>query len=505
MPRGHSTVALRRQTLKGGLRVTHIGRSLRPDPNGIRQTMTAAQQDSGVRGIWKREARQTIHLAAPLALMQLSQIAMTTVDVLMVGRLGKEALAGAALGGTLLFLWSVTGMGLVTAVAPLAAQAFGAEDPVRVRRVTRQGLWVTALVSGPGLFALLAMEPVLRWMDQPAVAIRGAMDYLETVAWSLPMIVGFVVLRCFGAALNRPRPALWMMLAGIPLNALLDYALIFGELGAPRLELAGAGLATTIVQTLMFVGLLGFSTRNAGLRDYRILMHFWRPDWIVFRRIFAIGLPIAGIYLIEMGVFSFAVVMMGWIDATAIAAHHIAIQIASVTFMVPMGIGQAATVRVGQALGRGDPAGVRRAGFAALAIGVAFMSAMSLLIALFPAFLAGLFLDRGMAGSAEVLALAATLLYVAAAFQIVDGMQAICAGALRGLNDTRIPMLAAAVGYWIIGFGVGWTLGFAVGWGAIGIWIGLALGLAATGTFFFARFERMTRSGLPSPEPARRA
>ena len=194
-------------------------------------------------------------------------------------------------------------------------------------------------------------------------------------------------------------------------------------------------------------------------------MHFWRPDWIVFRRIFAIGLPIAGIYLIEMGVFSFAVVMMGWIDATSIAAHHIAIQIAAVTFMVPMGIGQAATVRVGQALGRGDPAGVRRAGFAALAIGVAFMSAMSLLIALFPAFLAGLFLDRGMAGSAEVLALAASLLYVAAAFQIVDGMQAICAGALRGLNDTRIPMAAAAVGYWMIGFGVGWTLGFAVGLG----------------------------------------
>ena len=467
--------------------------------------MTAARHDTLLGSIWKREIRQTIHLAAPLALMQLSQIVMTTVDVLMIGRLGKEALAGAALGGTLLFLWSVTGMGLVTAVAPLASQAFGAKDSAQVRRATRQGLWVAALVSVPGLFALLAMEPVLRWMDQPAIAISGAMEYIATVAWSLPMIVGFVVLRCFGAALNRPRPALWMMLGGIPLNALLDYALIFGELGAPRLELAGAGLATTIVQTLMFLGLLGFSTRNAGLRDYRILMHFWRPDWIVFRRIFAIGLPIAGIYLIEMGVFSFAVVMMGWIDATSIAAHHIAIQIAAVTFMVPMGIGQAATVRVGQALGRGDPAGMRRAGFAALAIGVAFMSAMSLLIALFPAFLAGLFLDRGMAGSAEVLALAASLLYVAAAFQIVDGMQAICAGALRGLNDTRIPMAAAAVGYWMIGFGVGWTLGFAVGWGAIGIWIGLALGLAATGTFFFARFERMTRFGLPSPEPARRA
>ncbi|MDE0147511.1 MAG: MATE family efflux transporter [Rhodospirillaceae bacterium] len=466
--------------------------------------MTAARPEARPE-IWILEARQTIRLAVPLALMQLSQIAMSTVDVLMIGRLGKEALAGAALGSTLIFLWSVTGMGLVTAVAPLAAQAFGAEDPVGVRRVTRQGLWVTALVSVPGLFALLAMEPVLLWMDQPAVAVRGAGDYLAMVAWSLPMIVGFVVLRCFGAALNRPKPALWMMLAGIPLNALLDYALIFGELGAPRMELAGAGLATTIVQTFLFLGLLWFSTSSRDLRDYRILMRFWRPDWAVFRRIFAIGLPIAGIYLIEMGVFAFAVVMMGWIGATAIAAHHIAIQVAAVTFMVPMGIGQAATVRVGQALGRRDPAGIRRAGFSALGIGIVFMSAMSLLIALFPATLAGLFLDRGMAGSAEVLALAASLLYVAAAFQIVDGMQAIAAGALRGLNDTRIPMVAAAVGYWIIGFGIGWTLGFAAGWGAVGIWIGLALGLASTAVFFVTRFNRMTRSGTLSPEPAAQA
>ena len=460
--------------------------------------MTAARHEA-----WLIEARQTIRLAVPLALMQLSQIAMSTVDILMIGRLGKEALAGAALGGTLLFLWSVTGMGLVTAVAPLAAQHFGAENPAGVRRATRQGLWVTVLVAVPGLFALLAMEPVLRWMDQPAVAIVGAMEYLAAVAWSLPAIVGFVVLRCFGAAVNRPRPALWMMLAGIPLNALLDYALIFGELGAPRLELAGAGLATTIVQTSMFLGLLWFSARGEGLRDYRVLMRFWHPDWAIFRRIFAIGLPIAGIYLIEMGVFSFAVVMMGWIGATAIAAHQIAIQIAAITFMVSMGIGQATTVRVGQALGRRDPAGVRRSGFAALGLGIAFMALMSPLIALFPESLAGLFLDSGPPGSARVLALAASLLYVVAAFQIVDGMQAIGAGALRGLNDTRVPMLAAAGSYWIIGFGVGWTLGFALGWGAVGVWIGLALGLAFAATFFATRFDRLTRSGNLSPNATR--
>jgi len=441
---------------------------------------------------WRLEARETIRLAAPLVLMQLSQIAMMTIDVLMIGQLGKDALAGAALGGTLIFLWFVAGMGLVMAVAPLAAQAFGAGDETQVRRVTRQGLWVTALVTLPGLFALLAMENVLSWLNQPAVAIKGAGEYLSTIAWGLPFMVGFVVLRCFGASVNRPRPGLWIMLAGIPVNALLDYTLIFGNFGAPRLELAGAGAATTIVQTVMFLGLLVYSVRGEGLRDYTILARFWRPDWVIFRKIFVIGLPIAGIYMLEMGVFSFAVVMMGWIDAASIAAHQIAIQIASVTFMVPMGIGQAATVRVGQALGRSDPAGIRRAGFVALGLGIVFMTTMSLLIALFPGWLAGLYLDEAKPGSPEVLALAASLLYVAAAFQIVDGMQAIGAGALRGLNDTKVPMVAAGIGYWIIGFGTAWTLAFVVGWGAVGIWIGLALGLAATALFFVRRFNRRT-------------
>jgi len=444
---------------------------------------------------WRLEARETLRLAAPLVLMQLSQIAMMTIDILMIGQLGKEALAGAALGGTLIFLWFVAGMGLVMAVAPLAAQAFGAGDVTQVRRVTRQGLWVAALVTVPGLFALLTMDSVLSWLDQPAVAIKGAGEYLSTIAWGLPMMVGFVVLRSFGAAVNRPNPGLWIMLVGIPINALLDYALIFGNFGAPRMELAGAGLATTIVQSFMFLALLLFSVRARGLREYQILVRFWRPDWVIFRKIFVIGLPIAGIYMLEMGVFSFAVVMMGWIDATSIAAHHIAIQIASVTFMVPMGIGQAATVRVGQALGRGDPAGIRRAGFVALGLGIAFMTTMSLLIALFPSWLAGLYLNEALPGSTEVLTLATSLLYVAAAFQIVDGIQAIGAGALRGLNDTKVPMVAAAIGYWVIGFGTAWTLAFALGLGAVGIWVGLALGLAATALYFLYRFNRRTAAG----------
>lgn len=452
--------------------------------------------------LWKTEARETIRLAAPLVLMQLSQIAMMTIDVLMIGQLGRDALAGAALGSTTIFLCFVIGMGLVMAVSPLAAQAFGAGDAAQVRRVTRQGLWIAALVTIPGVAALLMMGRVLTFLDQPPVAVRGATEYLDAIAWGLPMMVGFVVLRSFGAAVNRPNPGLWIMLAGIPVNALLDYALIFGNLGVPRLELAGAGLATTIVQSIMFLALLVFSIRAAGLQEYRILARFWRPDWVIFRRIFVIGLPIAGIYLLEMGVFSFAVVMMGWIDATSIAAHQIAIQIASVTFMVPMGIGQAATVRVGQALGRRDPPGMRRAGFVALALGIVFMTTMSLVIALFPAWLAGLYLNEDLADSAEVLALAASLLYVAAAFQIVDGMQAIGAGALRGLNDTQVPMVAAGIGYWIVGFGTAWTLGFAFGLGAVGIWIGLALGLAATAIYFLFRFNRRTAARSPSPLPA---
>lgn len=445
------------------------------------------------RDVWLREIRETLALTGPLALTQLGQVAMLTTDVVLIGRLGEEALAAGALGHVVLFSALVIGMGTVMATAPLAAQAYGAGRPRTLRRVVRQGLWIALLLTLP--FCLLVAPvagDILRALGQPAGVAARAHEFLSTLLWCLPGAIGFVVLRNFAAAVGRPLSALWVMLAGVPLNALLAWALIFGHLGAPRLEMAGAGLASALVNLFMFAAMLAIATRMAPFRRYRILGRFWRPDWSTFRRIFTLGMPIAGAFLMEYGIIAFAAVMMGWIGATAIAAHQVALQIASISFMVPFGIGQAATVRVGHAVGRGDADGVRRAGWCAFVLGVAFMAAMSALIVAMPESLAALFIDPAAPGGARVVEQAATLLLIAAAFQMADGAQTIGLQALRGLNDTAVPMAIALFGYWVIGFPAGYGLGFTAGLGATGIWIGLAAGLGAVAVMATWRFARMT-------------
>lgn len=292
------------------------------------------------------------------------------------------------------------------------------------------------------------------------------------------------------------------MLAGVPINAVLAYALIFGAFGLPRLELIGAGLASAFVNLAMFAAMLAIVLGLRPFRRYYVLGHFWRPDWAVFRRIFVLGMPIAGAILMEYGVFAMAALLMGWIGTVSIAAHQIALQIASISFMVPYGIGQAATVRVGHAVGRRDPDGARRAGWTAFALGVTFMAAMSIVLLAAPEFLAGLFIDSATPDGAPVVALAAVLLMVAAAFQMADGAQTIAIQSLRGLNDTTVPMLIAGLGYWGVGFGAGYLLGFTMGLGAVGIWVGLALGLGIVGVLLIIRFARLTQQGY-LPDVAR--
>lgn len=290
---------------------------------------------------WRDEARATLVLTGPLVLTSLGQIAIQTTDVILIGRLGANALAAATLGYVVFFTAFVVGMGTVMATAPLAAQAFGARQPRAVRRVVRQGLWITILLTVPFcLAAVPASESLLLALGQPAEVAAGAHAYLSTLLWCLPTAVGFVVLRNFAAALNRPEPALWVMMAGVPINAVLAYALIFGAFGLPRLELIGAGLTSALVNLAMFVAMLAIALGLRPFRRYYVLGHFWRPDWAIFRRIFVLGTPIAGAILMEYGVFAVAALLMGWIGTVSIAAHQIALQIASVSFMVPYGIGR---------------------------------------------------------------------------------------------------------------------------------------------------------------------
>ncbi len=444
---------------------------------------------------WRAEGRATVALAWPLVMAFLSETGIAMIDMVFIGRLGANSLAAAALGTSMFIGMLLLTLGVILATAPLAAQAMGARKPRQVRRVIRQGLWVAILLSVPASFALMSAEPVLLLLDQPAAASSEAQRYLNYLAWSLPGAVCFIVLRNFATVLNRPRLGLWVILAALPLNAVLDYGLIFGAFGLPRMEIAGAGLASLIAHVFMFGVMLWISLAVRPLSRYQILVRFWRPDWAIFAQIFKVGLPISGILALEFSMFIGSVIMMGWIGANALAAHQVALMLASFTFKVPLGIAQATTVRVGHAAGRRDVAGVARAGWTGMALGVVFMVAASIIMWIWPEILVAIFMDTNDPANASVAALAASLILVAAVFQVGDGAQTIGSGILRGLNDTRLPLTYAAVGFWGLGLSAGYLLGFKAGFGAIGIWTGMAIGLITVSIFHAIRFRYLVGKG----------
>jgi MATE family multidrug resistance protein len=415
-------------------------------------------------------------------------------DVVMIGRLGPEALAAGTLGAHTMLLVLLFGLGVALAVQPLVAQARGARDVRGMRRTLRQGLWAGALMSVPVMLVCAGGTTLLLALGQAPATAAAAGGYLDAVLWGVPGAIAFMALRGFVAALDRAALALWVMLVGVLLNAGLNWLLIYGHLGFPRLELVGAGLATSLVNTAMALALAAIVLTDRRLRRYRVLGRFWRPDWARLRQVFAVGLPIGLTLMVEAGVFIAATVMMGWLGPIALAAHGIAIQVASVLFMVPLGLGLAVTVRVGLAHGAGDRTGVRRAGAVGYVAGLAVMAAATLLLVGAPHTLIALFLDLEAPGNTEVVALAVQLLAVAALFQLVDGAQVIGMNALRGLSDTRVPMLYAVLAYWGIGLAVALWLGFGLGLGGVGVWLGLAAGLAVAALLLGWRFHRLSRA-----------
>jgi MATE family multidrug resistance protein len=441
------------------------------------------------------ELAETARLALPMALTQLSQIAMMTTDLAFIGRLGGEAVAAAALAGTVYFVSFTFGMGLTSAVAPLAAQAFGADDPRMVRRSLRTGLWAALLLSLPIMVFPLRGEQILLLLGQAPQAARLAQHYLFGLAWGVAPALWFLAIRSFMGAVNRPQPVLWITLAAIPVNAFLVYLLMYGKLGLPRLELFGAGLATTLVNCATFVASLWFATRCDPFRAYHILARLWRIDWTLMRQLFAIGMPISLAFLMEYGMFSAAALLMGLIGTTALAAHQIALQVTAILFMIPFGISMAATVRVGHAVGRNDAPGVRRAGLVAMLLGIVIAVILTLAVIATRFDIAEFFLGSMAENAAATIELAATLLLVGASFFVTDAMQSVAVGSLRGLKDTRVPLLFAGMGYWLIGFPLSWLLAFHTGLGPIGVWVGLSIGTAVYATLLVLRFRLLSRPG----------
>ena len=447
---------------------------------------------------WHSEARALFALALPLILGNLAQSIIYATDLILLGRLSADALAAGSLGVNLYGPFMMFGTGLISALAPMIAKERGrmAHSVRDVRRTVRQGLWVAATISVPSWLILWHAEAILRALGQDPTLAAQASVFVRIVMWSLLPYFLHLALRFYISAMERAIAVFAVLFATVAVNALGGWVLIFGHFGLPAMGLPGAALASAISNLFLCAGLALVVITSRHFRRYRLFGHFWRADWPRFAAIWKLGLPIAIMILLEVGVFNAAVFVMGLIDRTSLAAHAIAIQIAAFAFMVPMGIAQAATVRVGLGLGSGDRAMIGRAGWLALAIGVGFNSAAALILLAFPRALVSIFLDLADPANAAIATTAVSFLVVAALFQIVDGVQSIGAGVLRGLHDTRWPMIYAAIGYWVIGIGVGVTLAFPLRMRGVGIWLGLASGLAAVAVLVLIRWMRRTRLGL---------
>jgi len=357
----------------------------------------------------------------------------------------------------------------------------------------RMGLWIVLGYGALTAPLLWFSEQILLWFGQEADVAANAQSYLRIAQWGIFPGLGLMALRSFITGLEKGGIVLYVTIGMFFMNALMAYVLIFGHWGAPALGLHGAAIASVCANLTGLAIAVIYMESRPEMRAYEIFVRFWRSDWPMLREIVALGLPISFTILAETSLFAAASLLMGMIGKLELAAHGIALQLASIAFMIPLGLAQVATVRVGLANGRGDMTGVRRAAGAVLVVGVFFTAVGSILYATMPQHFGGLFLDTRHGDAETVLTLAVPLIMIAGAFQLVDGLQAVGAGLLRGMKDTKIPMVLALIAYWPIGFACAWLFAFPLGFGAKGVWFGFVLGLAAAAAFLCGRFWLLVR------------
>ena len=454
--------------------------------------------DPTAQDLWHRELRATLLLAAPLAAANLAQMLVYAIDVIFVARLGEEALAAASLSTSLfgLMMWCFSG--LTGACSPLIAAELGRrKHAVReVRRSVRMALWLAMVCSVIGMLVSANGEAILRLTGQDPEVSRRAGLFLLVLLWAMPAALISNVLRSFVSALGRPVIATLITVLSIVVNSAGNYAFVFGHWGAPALGLSGSAWSS-VVTSWVAVGAYALLIRSdRRLRRYSVFGRWWRTEWARMADLLRIGVPIALIILAEGGLFSSAAFLMGLIGQPQLAGHTVALQVAALAFQIPFGIGQAVTIRVGYHFGAGDHAAIARAGKAALVIALGYLALPAALMILTPRLVLQLYVDPGAAKNAAMVGYAVQFLAVAAAFQLFDGMQAVLAGALRGLQDTRMPMLLALTGYWLIGFGTSVALGFATPLAGLGVWLGLAAGLVVVSLLLLQRWQARARLGL---------
>lgn len=439
-------------------------------------------------------------LGLPLIGSHLAQFAIQVTDTLMIGWYDVTALAALTVAGSVYFVIFIVGSGFAWAVMPMVASAAGTEDDRQVRRVTRMGLWLSIAFGAVMMPVLMFSEPIFLALGQEAEVARQAGIYLRVVALGLIPSLLIMCLKSYLAALERTQVVLWVTLASAGLNAVVNYALIFGNWGAPEMGILGAAIASVSIQVAGVIGLVIYAA--VVTPEYQLFRNFQRPDWEAMGRVFRLGWPIGLTNLAETGLFAASSILVGWIGVRELAAHGIALQIASATFMVHIGLSQAVTVRAGRAYGRRDEGALRLGAGVGLALSMAFAVVTIVLFLSVPGALIGMFLAPDDPARVEILVIGAALLAVAAVFQFVDAAQVMALGMLRGVQDTAVPMVIAGVSYWGVGLPASYVFGFVVGWGAVGVWAGLVVGLALAGVFLSARFwGRSSRLGGVTASP----
>ncbi|MEC8039761.1 MAG: MATE family efflux transporter [Pseudomonadota bacterium] len=434
----------------------------------------------------KQHLKNIATLGLPLIGSHVAQFSINMTDTLMLGWYDVEVLAAQVIAGTAFFVLFILGSGFAGAVMPMVAEAEAAGEGTQVRRVTRMAIWASLFYCIFAVPVMLFSEPILLLAGQTPEVARLAEDYLWINGWSILPALMVMVFKSYLSALERAGVVLWVTLAAVALNIVVNYALIFGNWGFPEMGIRGAAVASLIVN-IASMALLG-AYLHFVTPEHEIFARFWRPDWEAFRAVTRLGWPMGLTSLAEVGLFAAASLMMGWLGTLPLAAHGIALQITAVTFMVHLGLSNAATVRAGRAVGRRSMGDLRLGAKLIITLSAVFAALTLVAFLVFPEPLLGLFLSPDDPQRDIVIALGVPLLAAAGLFQFADAAQALALGVLRGVQDTRVPMIMAAISYWVIGVPISYGMGFVLGWEGVGVWAGLAVGLACAGVLLMARF-----------------
>jgi MATE family multidrug resistance protein len=444
--------------------------------------------------IWK-EVRILFQIGMPVVIGNLLQISMSVVDTLMAGNLSPGDLAAVAVGGSLFMPVFIFGAGILMGLSPIVAQHYGRRELPMIGKSTRQAFWLALIISIPSVIVLRNTGPVLGLLNIDPEIIPLTLGYMNAISYGIPFLYLYLALRYFNEGISVTRPAMYVGFLGLIFNIVGNYTLMFGKFGFPRLGAIGTGYASAIVMLVMFLALLVYTARKKAYRRFELFTAIRYPERKYIKELLLIGVPIGISMTMEVTMFAVVGLLMGSLGAFVVAAHQIALNFSSVTFMLAFGLSAAITVRVGQVTGKSGINDARFSGFIGIAMASLFMCFTAMIMYLFPGHIVSVYTD-----DPDLRDLAVQLLYMAAIFQVSDGLQVSGSGALRGLKDTRIPMIVNLIAYWIVGLPLGYYLGIIRQWGPEGLWIGLIAGLTVAAVLHNLRFHRLTRLSINKPD-----